>query len=122
MKGKSRFQLLMSRLPSDHKARWMAGSALNAADQAMASVLSTAMSRLNVFLDSEMEQVLCFDSSLDAEAFVRGALRHVPHPPGGGHHQELYGQPHDPEPEPELFKIDGRQRRAASQPGGAVLR
>ena len=71
VKGKNRFQLLMSRLPSDHKARWMAGSALNAADQAMASVLSTAMSRLNVFLDSEMEQVLCFDSSLDAEAFVR---------------------------------------------------
>lgn len=71
VKGKNRFQLLMSRLPTDHKARWMAGSALNAADQAMASVLSTAMSRLNVFLDSEMEQVLCFDSSLDAEAFVR---------------------------------------------------
>lgn len=71
VKGKNRFQLLMSRLPSDHKARWMAGSALNAADQAMASVLSTVMSRLNVFLDSEMEQVLCFDSSLDAEAFVR---------------------------------------------------
>ena len=35
----------------------------------MASVLSTAMSRLNAFLDSEMEQVLCFDSSLDTETF-----------------------------------------------------
>ena len=71
VRGKSRFQLLISRLPSDHKARWMAGSALNAAEQAMASVLSTAMSRLSVFLDSEAEQVLCFDSALDAEAFVR---------------------------------------------------
>jgi len=35
----------------------------------MASVLSTAMSRLNTFLDSEMEQILCFDSTLDTETF-----------------------------------------------------
>ena len=27
------------------------------------------MSRLNAFLDSEMEQILCFDSSLDTETF-----------------------------------------------------
>lgn len=37
----------------------------------MASVLSTAMSRLNAFLDSEMEQILCFDSSLDTETFCK---------------------------------------------------
>ena len=35
----------------------------------MASVLSTAMSRLNAFLDSEMEQILCFDSTMDTETF-----------------------------------------------------
>lgn len=35
----------------------------------MASVLSTAMSRLNAFLDSEMEQILCFDGSMDTETF-----------------------------------------------------
>lgn len=71
VKNKSQFQLLMDKLPSDHKARWFAGAALNTADQAMASVLSTAMSRLNTFLDSEMEQILCFDSSLDTETFCK---------------------------------------------------
>lgn len=71
VKNKSQFQLLMNKLPADHKARWFAGAALNTADQAMASVLSTAMSRLNAFLDSEMEQILCFDSSLDTETFCK---------------------------------------------------
>jgi type IV secretion system protein VirD4 len=35
----------------------------------MASVLSTALSRLNAFLDSELEQILCFDTSIDVEQF-----------------------------------------------------
>ena len=69
VKNRSLFQLLMDKLPPNHKAKWFAGAALNSADQAMASVLSTAMSRLNTFLDSEMEQILCFDSSLDTETF-----------------------------------------------------
>lgn len=68
--GKSNFQILMDMLPSDHKARWFAGAALNAADQAMASVMSTVLSRLNAFLDSELEHVLCFDSAIDAETFA----------------------------------------------------
>ena len=68
--GKSNFQLLMGMLPSDHKARWFAGAALNASDQAMASVMSTVLSRLNAFLDSELEHVLCFDSAIDAETFA----------------------------------------------------
>lgn len=71
VKNKSQFQLLMAKLPEDHKAKWFAGAALNSAEQAMASVLSTAMSRLNAFLDSEMEQILCFDSSLDTETFCK---------------------------------------------------
>ncbi len=70
VKGKSQFQLLMGKLPSEHKARWFAGAALNSAEQAMASVLSTVLSRLNTFLDSELEQVLCFDSDMDAESFA----------------------------------------------------
>jgi type IV secretion system protein VirD4 len=69
VKGKSQFQLLMDKLPGDHKARWFAGAALNSAEQAMASVLSTVLSRLNSFLDSEMEQILCFDTAVDAETF-----------------------------------------------------
>ena len=71
VKNRSLFQLLMDKLPPTHKAKWFAGAALNSADQAMASVLSTAMSRLNGFLDSEMEQILCFDSSLDTETFCK---------------------------------------------------
>ena len=70
IKGKSQFQVLMSKLPSEHKARWFAGAALNSAEQAMASVMSTVLSRLNAFLDSELEQVLCFDSTIDAEIFA----------------------------------------------------
>ena len=35
----------------------------------MASVMSTVLSRLNAFLDSELEQVLCFDSAINAEKF-----------------------------------------------------
>lgn len=69
VKGMNQFQLLMRRLPPDHKVRWFAGSALNTSDQAMQSVLSTAMSRLNAFLDSELEQILCFDTAIDAEKF-----------------------------------------------------
>lgn len=69
IKGKSQFQLLMDKLPPTHKAKWFAGAALNSAEQAMASVLSTVLSRLNAFLDSEMEQILCFDTAIDAEAF-----------------------------------------------------
>ena len=69
-KGKSQFQVLMNKLPSEHKARWFAGAALNTSEQAMASVLSTVLSRLNAFLDSELEQVLCFESSIDAETFA----------------------------------------------------
>lgn len=69
VEGKSLFQLLMSRIPSEHKARWFVGTALNSAKQAMDSVMSTVLSRLNAFLDSELEQVLCFDSAIDAEKF-----------------------------------------------------
>lgn len=69
VKGKNQFQLLIEKLPSEHKARWFAGAALNTAEQAMQSVLSTALSRLNAFLDSELEQILCFDTAIDAEKF-----------------------------------------------------
>lgn len=69
VKGKNQFQLLMDRLPADHKARWFSGAVLSTGDQAMASIMSTAMSCLNAFLDSEMEQVLCFDTAIDAEKF-----------------------------------------------------
>ncbi len=67
---KTGFQVLMDNLPSTHKARWFAGAALNTSEQGMASVMSTVLSRLNAFFDSELEQVLCFDSAIDAEHFA----------------------------------------------------
>lgn len=70
-KGKNQFQQMMELLPDDHKAKWFAGAALNTAEQSMASVMSTALSRLNSFLDSELEQLLCFDTEIDAENFCR---------------------------------------------------
>jgi type IV secretion system protein VirD4 len=69
-RGKNEFQVLMDKLPDTHKARWFAGAALDASTQSMASVMSTVLSRLNAFLDTELEQVLCFDSAIDAEAFA----------------------------------------------------
>ena len=67
--GMTQFQFLMKRLPEEHKAKWFAGAALNTSEQAMNSVMSTALSRLNAFLDSELEQILCFDTAIDAEKF-----------------------------------------------------
>lgn len=68
-KPKNGFRILMEKLPDEHKAKWLAGSALFAADQAMMSIISTALSRLNSFIDSELEQILCFGTAIDAEKF-----------------------------------------------------
>ena len=48
-KGKNQFQNLISMLPDDHKAKWFAGAALTTSENTMASVMSTALSRLNTF-------------------------------------------------------------------------
>ena len=69
-RGKNGFHVLMDMLPSIHKARWVANAALTAADQSMASVMSTVLSKLNAFLDSELEQVICRDNPIDAERFA----------------------------------------------------
>lgn len=68
-KPKNGFKILMEKLPDEHKAKWLAGSALFAADQAMMSIISTALSRLNSFIDSELEQILCFGTAIDDEKF-----------------------------------------------------
>ena len=67
----NQFQYLMKLLPDEHKAKWFAGAALNTSEQSMASVMGTALSRLNAFLDSELEQLLCFDTEIDAEEFCK---------------------------------------------------
>lgn len=70
-RGGNQFQELMQLLPADHKAKWLAGSALTASDQGINSIMSTVLSKLNAFLDTELEQVICFDGGIDAELFVR---------------------------------------------------
>ncbi|MGX8700923.1 type IV secretory system conjugative DNA transfer family protein [Caproiciproducens sp.] len=72
VKLKNEYQRLIELLPAEHKARWLAGAALNTAESSMHSVMSTAMSRLLSFIDSELEQVLCLDSDVDAEQFCNG--------------------------------------------------
>ena len=59
---------LLDLLPADSKIRMFAGASESGGDS-QASVMSTAMSRLISFLDSETEQILCFDSDIDAEEF-----------------------------------------------------
>ena len=68
-KPKMYFSKLMEKLPPEHKAKWLAGAALNTSDQTMLSVMSTALSRLNSFLDTEMEQMMCFGTAINAEQF-----------------------------------------------------
>ena len=70
MGKKNGFQVLIDSLPDTHKAGWMATAATSSSEHGMASVMSTVLSRLNSFLDSELEQILCFDSAIDAEMFA----------------------------------------------------
>ena len=68
--SKTEVQKLLDLLPDDSKIKMFAGASAQSGGEGQASVLSTAMSRLISFLDSETEQILCFDSDIDAENFV----------------------------------------------------
>ncbi len=61
----------MELLSNNHKAKWLSGVALNTTEQSMASVISTVLSCLNAFLYSELEQILCFDTEIEAEKFCK---------------------------------------------------
>ena len=104
---KNEFQLLMDRLPEEHKAKWFSGSALTAAEQSMASVMSTVLSRLNTFLDSELEQVLCFDSTIDAESFAAKKSSIFQILPEEDQTKKLLGWANDPNPESGAFLCGG---------------
>lgn len=90
MKGKNKFQALVELLPDEHKAKWFAGAALNTSEQSMSSVMSTALSRLNSFLDSELEQILCFDTEIDAEEFCNQKKCNISYYARGRSKQVLY--------------------------------
>ena len=61
---------LLSALPPYHKAAMLASSAVNSAEQTTASIVSTAHSRLNELIDSELEQMICFDTKFQVEEFI----------------------------------------------------
>ncbi len=65
------FKKLLELLPTEHKARWFAGASIHAPQQQMMAVVSTVLSKLNAFLDSELEQILCFDNEIDTEKFTK---------------------------------------------------
>ncbi len=60
-------QEIMEKLPPEHKAKWLSGSAFHSGGSSSASVLTTAMSRLLSFIDTESEQILCFDPTVTTE-------------------------------------------------------
>ncbi len=64
---------LYSLLPENHTAKDLLSAAATAGElKTIASIISTAVSQMLSFLDSEMEQLLCFDDGLDIEQFVQG--------------------------------------------------
>ena len=71
VRGKIYFKQLMDMLPAHHRARNLASSALESSDQATASAMSTALAQMNTFMDIALEQVICFDSNVDAKKFAK---------------------------------------------------
>lgn len=69
VEGRVQFQALLDYMRADDRARMYAATALTSAPETLQSVMSTAMSKLLSFLDSELEQVLCFKNELDTERF-----------------------------------------------------
>ena len=69
IEGQNQFQVLIDLLPEDSRARFYAAAALKSSSDTMSSVMSTAMSRLLTFIDSELEQIMCFKNSIDVESF-----------------------------------------------------
>ena len=67
---KKTYKEILDLLPENHKARWFAGAALSGTENTILSVVSTALSRLNAFLDSELETILCRNSAFNAETFA----------------------------------------------------
>ena len=64
---------LYALLPENHVAKDLLSAAATAGElKTIASIISTAVLQMLAFLDSEMEQLLCFDDGIDIEQFVEG--------------------------------------------------
>lgn len=64
------FAKLVALLPENHKAKWFAGATVEADIKTALSVFATALSKITKFIDSELEQIVCFDSDFSAQDFV----------------------------------------------------
>lgn len=62
---------LYAMLPENHIAKDLLSAAATAGElKTIASIISTAVSQMLAFIDSEMEQLLCFDDGVNIEQFV----------------------------------------------------
>lgn len=61
---RTRLHEILDLLPADDKIRWFAGSIPQSGGAQFSSVMTTAMSRLLAFIDSETEDILCHDSKV----------------------------------------------------------
>lgn len=73
--GKDQYELrlngILRRLPVEHRARLCAIAATKGGENTNMSVVTTALTKLIRFNDSEMEQMLCFENDIDIEKFCK---------------------------------------------------
>lgn len=67
----SKFAKLINKLGENDKTRWFAGASTKADIKTASSCFSTALTILTKFIDSEIEQILCFDSKFTIEDFIK---------------------------------------------------
>ena len=65
--SRTKLHEILDYLPEDDKIRWFAGSAPQTGGAQFSSVMTTAMSRLLSFIDSETEGIICHDSKVTIE-------------------------------------------------------
>lgn len=65
-------QQLYKMLPEDHICKDLLAPSATSEFKTLASIIGTAMSKLLSFIDSEIEQLVCFDGNLDMEKFANG--------------------------------------------------
>lgn len=63
---------LYSLLPENHIVKDLLAPTATTEFKQMASVMSTAMSKMLRFIDSEIEQIICFDDGFNIDDFIQG--------------------------------------------------
>ena len=119
---KNGFQILMDILPPTHKAKWFCWLRRQhlrtgyGVRHVHGAVAAECVSRFG------LEQVLCFDSAIDAEHFAAEKSAIFSGAAGRRQHQKFHGWTDDPEPLAGAVFRRGRAWREASQPRCVLLR